>query len=61
MQSQIVELSLDLTHETIDLRPLLAHYTPPHATLSLYDPNANAFVSVRKLALEGGLFPRRLL
>jgi hypothetical protein len=61
MQSSILDLTIDLTPECIDLRPLLAPHTPPRALLSLYDPNANAFVPLRRLALEGGLFPRRLL
>lgn len=61
MQSQILELEIDWGGDQIDLTSILRAHLPSRAIVSLYDPNINAFVSLRKLAPEGHLVPKRIL
>jgi hypothetical protein len=61
MQSEIHELEIEWGGDRVDLAPILKAHLPPTANASLYDPNVNAFVPLRKLAPEGHLLPRRIL
>jgi hypothetical protein len=62
MQSVIVDLEIDWQTDPVDLNPIFAKYCPLQmARITLYDPTANAFVALRILGAQHGLFARRLL
>lgn len=62
MQSEIIDLDIDWGPDPIDLAPIFNLHCPLRsARIALYDPSANAFVPLRSLGAENGLFPRRLL